>query len=199
MPPRPAPRTPRPVAVASARPLANCTSVAFDASASTGDGPFAYRWRFGDGAESAEPVIAHAYAAPGRYEAVLEVLGRGDQVGRGARATVPVHVRPAPVAAAGEPVTAAPGEAVAFDGAASSPSDSPLTRFGWSFGDGAEAAGAAASHAYDRPGLYRAVLRVEDELGPSLRLRHGDADRDGERVAGRRGGRGARRRRRARR
>ena len=68
----------RPVAVGAARPLANCTSVAFDASASTGDGPLGYRWRFGDGAESDEPVIAHAFAAPGRYQAELEVLGRGD-------------------------------------------------------------------------------------------------------------------------
>ena len=108
----------RPVAVASARPLANCTSVAFDASASTGAGPLSFRWRFGDGAESDAPVIAHPFARPGRYEAELDVLGAGTQVARGARVTVPVHVRPAPVADAGEPVTAAPGEPVAFDGSA---------------------------------------------------------------------------------
>ena len=59
-------------------------------------------------------------------------------------------------------MTAAPGEAVAFDGAGRSPSDSPITRFDWSFGDGATAEGATASHAYAAPGLYRAVLRVED-------------------------------------
>lgn len=165
MPPRPAPETPRPTAVATARPLANCTSVAFDASASTGDGPFAYRWRFGDGGESDAPVIAHPYAAPGRYEAELDVLGRGDAVGRGARIAVPVHVRAAPVAMAGEPVVAAPGEPVAFDGGASVASDSPITRFGWSFGDGAEAEGVAATHAYERPGGYRADLRVEDASG----------------------------------
>ena len=163
MPPRPAPESPRPEAVASARPLANCTSVAFDASASTGDGPLAYRWRFGDGGESDAPVIAHPFAEPGHYEAELEVLGRGDGIGRGARVAVPVHVRAAPVAVAGDPVTAAPGEAVAFDGAASVPSDSAITRFHWSFGDGAEADGVATTHAYERPGVYRADLRVEDD------------------------------------
>ena len=84
---------------------------------------------------------------------------------RGARVSVPVHVRPAPVADAGEPVTAAPGEPVAFDGSGSTPSDSPLTGYHWTFADGAEAEGAAATHAYERPGLYRAVLRVEDESG----------------------------------
>ena len=180
-----------PTAVASARPLANCTSVAFDASASTGDGPLAYRWRFGDGGESDAPVIAHPFAEPGHYEAELEVLGRGDGIGRGARVAVPVHVRAAPVAVAGDPVTAAPGEPVAFDGAASVPSDSPITRFHWSFGDGAEAEGAATTHAYERPGVYRADLRVEDDFGPSLLLRRRHPDRDGELPAGPRGRRGA--------
>ena len=84
---------------------------------------------------------------------------------RGARVSVPVHVRPAPVADSGAPVTAAPGEPVAFDGSGSTPSDSPLTRYHWTFADGAEAEGAAATHAYELPGLYRAVLRVEDESG----------------------------------
>ena len=162
MPPLPAPTAPRPVPVASARPLANCTSVAFDASASTGAAPLAFHWLFGDGAESDAAVIAHPYAKPGEYQAVLDVLGAGNSVARGARATVPVHVRPAPVAVAGDAVVAAPGEAVAFDGSGSKPSDSPITRFHWTFGDGAEAEGATATHVYERPGLYRAVLRVED-------------------------------------
>jgi hypothetical protein len=39
MPPQPAPPQPRPAAVGLAGPLANCTSVAFDASGSTGAGP----------------------------------------------------------------------------------------------------------------------------------------------------------------
>lgn len=165
MPPRPVPPAARPVAIGTARPLANCTSVAFDASASTGAGPLSYLWRFGDGAESDAPVIAHPFAEPGRYTAELDVLGAGTQVARGGRIAVPVHVRPAPVADAGQPVTAAPGEPVAFDGTASTPSDSPITRYLWTFADGATAEGATATHAYDQPGLYRAVLRVEDASG----------------------------------
>lgn len=162
MPPLPAPPTPRPVAVASARPLANCTSVAFDASGSTGTAPLAFHWRFGDGAESDAGVIAHAFAKPGQYVATLDVLGGDDAIARGARASVPVHVRPAPQARGGEAVTAAPGAEVAFDGSGSVASDSPITRFHWAFGDGAEAEGATARHVYAKPGLYRAVLRVED-------------------------------------
>ena len=162
MPPRTAVPAERPVAVAVARPLADCTAVAFDASGSTGAPPLGFAWDFGDGSSSELAVLAHRYAAPGQYEAELRVLEPGDRVARGATVRVPVHVRPAPVAVAGDPVTAAPGEAVAFDGAGSIASDSPITRFGWSFGDGATAEGATASHAYAAPGLYRAVLRVED-------------------------------------
>lgn len=162
MPPRPATEAARPVAVAVARPLADCSTVAFDASGSSGTPPLGFAWDFGDGSGSDLPVLAHRYAAPGRYEAELRVLEPGDRIARGATARVPVHVRPAPVAVAGDPVTAAPGEEVSFDGGASRPSDSPITGFAWSFGDGAGAKRAAARHGYAAPGLYRAVLRVED-------------------------------------
>jgi PKD repeat protein len=165
LPPRPAPPAERPAAAASARPLADCAAVAFDASGSQGAPPLEFSWDFGDGTESREPVVAHRYAAPGRYAAELRVLERGGHIARGALARVPVHVRPAPTAAAGEPVIAAPGEEVAFDGSASVASDSPITRYLWSFGDGATAEGATARHAYAGPGLYRAVLRVEDDSG----------------------------------
>ena len=70
---------------------------------------------------------------------------RGDRVGRGARVAVPVHVR-AGAGGGGR----RPGDRRARRAgrlrrrAARSPSDSPITRFHWSFGDGAEAEGAAA-------------------------------------------------------
>ena len=188
-------RPPRPVAVGAARPLANCTSVAFDASASTGAGPLAFRWRFGDGAESDaaghRPRLRRARPLRGRARRPRRRRPRSPAA---PASRVPVHVRPAPVADAGEPVTAAPGEPVAFDGSGSTPSDSPLTRFHWTFADGAEADGAAATHAYERPGLYRAVLRVEDDepATPATSARHPRGHR--ELPAGRRGGRGAVRR-----
>ncbi|PKP63021.1 MAG: hypothetical protein CVT86_06285, partial [Alphaproteobacteria bacterium HGW-Alphaproteobacteria-8] len=43
------------------------------------------------------------------------------------------------------------------------PSDRPIARWLWSFGDGARASGVAAEHVYAAPGLYRATLRVEDD------------------------------------
>lgn len=152
----------RPDVVATAEPLSNCTSVAFDASASLGVGELSYLWDFGDGVTSDLPVIAREYAAPGRYEAVLLILDPNAGPAAGARLRLPVHVRPAPVAMAGDPVVVAPGETVDFTGAASVASDSPITGYAWTFGDGAAAGGMDASHVYTASGSYRAVLRVED-------------------------------------
>ncbi|MFV0513561.1 MAG: PKD domain-containing protein [Jhaorihella sp.] len=163
MPPRRAPLPGRPAAMATARPLADCRSVAFDASATTGRVPLGFGWEFGDGNTSDEPVIAHRYGKPGRYTARLSVLEPGDRPGRGDRAEIEVHVRNAPVAVPGADVVVAPGERLEFDGTGSQASDSPISRYRWEFGDGAAADGAEAMHAYARPGQYRAVLRVEDD------------------------------------
>ncbi|WP_143747315.1 PKD domain-containing protein [Marinibacterium profundimaris] len=162
MPPIQAPIPLRPEPMGSASPLADCRSVAFDASRSSGRGPLSYLWDFGDGGRSAEPVIAYRYAKPGRYTARLEVVEPGTRPGRGAAIEVPVHVRNAPVAVPGSDIVVAPGELLDFDGTGSIPSDSPITRYRWTFGDGALAEGPQAQKIYDTPGLYRAVLRVED-------------------------------------
>ncbi|HEX5018973.1 MAG TPA: phytase [Actinomycetes bacterium] len=53
----------------------------------------------------------------------------------------------------------------AFDASASSdPENEPLT-FTWDFGDGAEADGALATHAYSESGTYTVVVEVRDPLG----------------------------------
>jgi PKD repeat protein len=153
----------RPTAVGRARPLADCRAVAFDGNASTGRMPLSYIWEFGDGTEAAESVFAHRYAEPGRYTATLKVLENGTRAGRGASVQVPVHVRSGPKAQPGAPIVVAPGEVVTFDGTGSEPSDSPITRYIWTFGDGTSATGATAEKAYDAPGLYRSNLRVEDD------------------------------------
>ena len=162
MPPVRGPEPARPSALATARSLADCRSVAFDGSGSGGGAPLSFLWDFGDGNSSDEAVIAYRYEAPGRYTARLEVAQAGTRPGRGAALELPVHVRDAPIAVPGADIVVAPGTAVAFDGSTSQPSDSPITRYRWSFGDGVVAEGARASHVYAVPGQYRAVLRVED-------------------------------------
>ena len=163
MPPFRAPSPERPSAIGAARPLADCRAVAFDASSSRGLTPLAFQWDFGDGQSAEEAVVAHRYAEPGNYTARLRVLEEGDRRGRGAELELPVHVRNAPLAVAGNDIVVAPGQPVAFDATGSEPSDSPISRYRWSYGDGTTSQNATGSHAYDRPGQYRAVLRVEDD------------------------------------
>lgn len=163
MPPRRAPTPARPTAMAIGRPLADCRSVAFDASTSTGASPLGHLWDFGDGQTSTEPVIAHRYSEPGRYLARLEILEPGNRPGRGDALTVPVHVRNAPVAVPGADIIVAPGQPVDFDGSGSQASDSPISSYLWNFGDGNKAQGAQAQNVYTTPGQYRSVLRVQDD------------------------------------
>ncbi|MBE1283827.1 MAG: PKD domain-containing protein [Rhodobacteraceae bacterium] len=163
MPTRRAPTPERPTAVGTARPLADCRSVAFDGSRSSGLTPLSAQWDFGDGNSSAEAVIAHRFAQPGRYTARLRVLEEGTRRARGDEVTVPVHVRNAPIAMAGDDIVVAPGQLVPFDATKSVASDSPITRYQWSFGDGGVQSAPSANYVYARPGQYRAVLRVEDD------------------------------------
>jgi len=163
MPPRRTLDPARPTAVGTGRPLANCQSVAFDASGSLGRAPLSYFWEFGDGNVSEEPVIAHLYAQPGRYNSFLRVLEEGGRPGAGSEVMVPVHVRRAPVAKPGAAIVVAPGEVIPFDGTTSEASDSPIIRYLWTFGDGEQVEGPLAQKAYAQPGAYRVVLRVEDD------------------------------------
>ncbi|UWR11607.1 PKD domain-containing protein [Sulfitobacter mediterraneus] len=162
MPPVKALDPARPTALGTASPLADCRAVAFDASPSKGRVPLSYIWDFGDGKTADQSVIAHRYDAPGRYTATLKVMEQGTRAGRGSSVAVPVHVRSGPTAKPGDPITVAPGQVVPFDGSTSEPSDSPISRYIWSFGDGTGAAGSYAEKTYDKPGTYRSNLRVED-------------------------------------
>ncbi|MCL4737225.1 MAG: PKD domain-containing protein [Burkholderiaceae bacterium] len=56
---------------------------------------------------------------------------------------------------------------VAFDGSASSDPDGTIVAWDWSFGDGATASGATATHTYDSAGSFTAQLRVTDDSGMS--------------------------------
>lgn len=56
---------------------------------------------------------------------------------------------------------------VTFSASGSSDPDGSIAAYQWSFGDGATATGMTASHTYQNPGLYTAVLTVTDNKGAS--------------------------------
>lgn len=71
-----------------------------------------------------------------------------------------------PVArATANPVSGAAPLAVAFDGTASTDADGTIASYAWTFGDGASASGATASHTYTTAGTYTAQLTVGDNQG----------------------------------
>ena len=113
--------------------------------------------------------------------------------------THPRSPRQPPAAAeAGPDRAVCPGEAVAFDGAASNDWDGALVRYAWDFGDGTTADGAQVVHSFAQPGAYQVRLSVTDDFRRALR--HGHRHRAGarQRAAGRgrrRRSRGLRRRR----
>jgi hypothetical protein len=56
-------------------------------------------------------------------------------------------------------------QTISFDGSDSADPDGDELIFSWNFGDGSEAAGANASHAYLTAGKYKIILTAKDSLG----------------------------------
>ncbi|MBL8470958.1 MAG: PKD domain-containing protein [Rhodocyclaceae bacterium] len=55
----------------------------------------------------------------------------------------------------------------AFDGSTSSDADGNIVSYAWSFGDGATATGATATHRYNSGGVFTVTLTVTDDRGAS--------------------------------
>jgi len=70
-----------------------------------------------------------------------------------------------PIAEAGGPYSGAPGQAIAFNGSASTDGDGSITSYAWTFGDGTSGTGVSPSHAYAAAGDYVATLTVTDNGG----------------------------------
>jgi hypothetical protein len=77
----------------------------------------------------------------------------------------PTNNAPPVAVAAAQPTAVSIGQAVAFDGSASSDPDGSIAAYRWDFGDGAQAQTATASHAYAAAGAFVARLTVTDNAG----------------------------------
>jgi PKD repeat protein len=148
--------------------------VSFDASASTGN-PTQYSWTFDDGTGGAGRTISHTYGAAGNYNVVLTVTAPGTDpscptgtcIARTIR-VVPVGVPPLPDATFStdapcvnmfgfDQCQAQVGHAVSF----SALSTQPFT-YTWDFGDGAQASGRTATHAWSQAGALTMQLAVSN-------------------------------------
>lgn len=146
-------------------------NVGFNASATTGTSQF-YEWNFGDGGNGSGQIVGHAFATAGTFQVTLTVAPAGcSSPGCFKNLTKSVTVAPADDGGGGggggegeagadftfAPAAPAPGQAVSFDGGASTgaPAD-----FFWVFGDGATGSGQVVSHTFGAPGSYTVTLSV---------------------------------------
>lgn len=138
----------------------------FDAVASSDpDGSIvSYAWSFGDGTTGTGATPAHTYARPGRYTATLTLT---DNAGVSSSASHTIEVADTPPTASFSVKTTSPvaGEAVSFDGSASSDIDGSALTETWSFGDGTSATGVHVRHAYSKAGAYTVTLTATDSAG----------------------------------
>lgn len=131
-------------------------------NATGGNGSFAYRWAFGDGAVASTAEARHTYTSPGTYT----VTGTAQSGGASAtcRDTIRVFDRLINNCRAFDATGPAPMR-VAFWAQANYCSDSGC-QFAWDFGDGTSAAGKGLmrpEHDYNAPGTYDVVVRVRTD------------------------------------
>jgi len=137
--------------------------VVFDGSRSSDPdgGIVAYEWDFGDGSSATGIEARHRYRKPGTYTAQLTVEDEADQGNSVAtdNLTVTVNARPEPVI--GGPAVAC----VDAEETWRAEKNGALAQHAWVFGDGADAGGDLARHAYAKPGRYDLVLYADDGKG----------------------------------
>ncbi len=151
------------------------TVVSFSGSGSSDPNPggsiTSYAWNFGDGTTAGGVSPSHTYSGAGSYTVTLKVtdnLGVTSSVD-----SQTVSVDEAPTAAFSMNTAKVPtGEAVSFNGSASSDPDGTIGAYGWNFGDGATGAGATTSHAFARPGTYTVFLGIIDSAGHTASISH---------------------------
>lgn len=141
-----------------------CNQFVFDATKSydVDKQKLSVMWDFGDGTTSDQPVVKKVFEKAGDYNVTLTVKDSSGMVCDTGVATTKVSANYPPVAVA-ENKEACVGEGVSFDASASSASGP--AKYTWDFGDGQMGEGQKVSHTYEKPGMYRVILTVDDQKG----------------------------------
>lgn len=144
-----------------------CTGeiITFDGSRSRDPqgGSLRYQWEFGDGTGAAIVNPTKIYRKAGVYPVTLRVQDASTLPNNSHTNRISVKVDQGPIAEAGPDIEACAMSSVTFSGARSFDPNGTIKRFDWDFGDGRFATGEQPTHVYERPGEYRAFLKVEGQ------------------------------------
>ncbi len=120
-----------------------------------------YHWDLGDGTTAEGMTVNKRFEKAGIYRVGLTVQDSSRSACGSNTTYKDIQVIEPPVAIAGEDVSACLGEGIKFQG--SSTNKDALAYFAqWDFRDGKREQGLQVRHIYDRPGIYHALLTVQD-------------------------------------
>jgi len=141
-------------------------AIDFDASATidVNNDFLSYLWDFGDGDQEKGKEVFHRYKKVRNYDVKLIVSDNTNlNCGTGVD-FVTVKFNKASIANAGKDATVCTGENVAFNGSKSFIHKKGTEVAQWFFGDGIAKHGLKTTHRYSRPGIYQAMLSLENKL-----------------------------------
>lgn len=133
-----------------------------------------YIWDFGDGMKAFGPVLSHVYHTPGVYTVKLTVIDDSNTTTNTAMDAMKLNINYIPIADAGPDILAAPGETIVLDGTPSVDPDGKVIKWEWDMGDGHTLSGKQISHAYQKSGIYHALLTVFDNSNHESALNFDD-------------------------
>jgi PKD repeat protein len=143
------------------------TQIKFDASLSfDSEGDLKeYRWDFGDGTSSQEKIVNKVYDKPGNYSVKLFVRDGQNVINSISEVSHNIFINSSPIAKTNKNILTC-GKYIVFDASSSAdPDGDPITCY-WNFFDGsAPKAGLTIKHLFEKPGVYPALLIVDDNNG----------------------------------
>ncbi|MDP8297062.1 MAG: PKD domain-containing protein [Candidatus Orphnella occulta] len=141
-----------------------CNKFTFDATDSydIDNQKLSFDWSFGDGETSTESVIKHLYKEGGEYTVTLTVTDNSGLDCDTATTTQTIKVNTPPKAAFSYPESLCVGDEIIFDASETQDDSSSNLSYYWDLGDGAKVEGVRVAKIYERGGLYKISLTVDD-------------------------------------